>query len=186
MWKARGKNEARQADDDLDECRHGFHNWREVPTVKVRLNDSHKHCHEWQTYRNDNRQSWCRVRMIRIAVEAGRSSWGHVVIVGRKRRSMHVSDETFTWKQKYTNTRLHCFEPTMVPIIQKMEETAWNGMRSGLAKFATVEEPIVCHHHAREAVEHTERNRENQQITLMTNNSREEMNENVTDSVMIG
>jgi len=67
-----------------------------------------------------------------------------------------------------------------------MEETAWNGMRSGLAKFATVEELIVCRRHAREAVEHTELNRENQQITLMTNYSREEMNENVTDSVTIG
>jgi len=65
----------------------------------------------------------------------------------------------------------------MAPITQKMEETAWNGTRSGLAKFATVEEPIVCHCHAREAVEHTKLNRENQPITLMTNNSHEEMNE---------
>jgi len=85
----------------------------------------------------------------------------------------------------YTNTRLHCFEPTTAPITQKMEEAAWNGMRSGLAKFATVEEPIICRRRAREAVEHTELNRENQPITLMTNNSREEMNENVTDSMTI-
>ena len=90
---------------------------------------------------------------------------------------MHVSDDTLTWKQMYTNIWLHCFEPRTAPITQKMEEAAWNGMRSGLAKFATVEEPIICCCRAQEAVEHTELNRENQQITLMTNNSHEEMNE---------
>ena len=55
MWKATGKNEVRQADNNPDECTHGFHNWREVPTVKVQLNDSHKHCHEQQTYQNDDK-----------------------------------------------------------------------------------------------------------------------------------
>jgi len=87
-----------------------------------------------------------------------------------------MSDDTLTWKQMYTNIQLHCFELRTAPITQKMEEAAWNGMRSGLPKFATVEEPIVCHHCAWEAVKHTKLNRENQQITLMMNNSCEEMN----------
>jgi len=90
---------------------------------------------------------------------------------------VHVSDDTLMWKQMYTNIRLHCFETRTALITQKMEEAAWNGMRSGLSKFATVEEPIIFYHRAREAVEHTELNRENQPITLMMNNSREEMNE---------